>query len=449
VRCLTFTGSPKVVLMTVAIGEARASVDALRLAARASVDAPRLAARASVDAPRLALGDVLADLRGALDRLHDLDPVMLGDGDTVVALWKELARVEALVCRQSATFDRCGDWALDGAQNAAAWVTTQARCDRAQARRRVRLGLAMRWIDLVRAAFVAGRIGIDHADLLAAARDRSKATADAFDRDQAMLVDWAESMKFHKFTHKLEEWVQRADVDAAEKRAERQYRQRRFHLSQSFENAWFADGMFDPISGQIIHDTLSGIERELFEADWAEATERLDRDPAVCELARTAPQRRVDALVEMARRAEATPKDGQRPAPLFTVLVGVDAFTRTCELASGTILTPGALARWVDESMIERIVFDGPERVMAVGRQRAFTGALRRAIQVRDRTCQHPFCDQPAEHCQIDHVNPWALGGETAPQNAKLLCGFHNRLRNQDLRNRYLREKAGRFSSED
>ena len=94
-------------------------------------------------------------------------PWCWGDGDTVVALWKELARVEALVCRQSATFDRCGDWALDGAQNAAAWVTTQARCDRTQARRRVRLGLAMRWIDLAHAAFVAGRIGIDHVDLLA------------------------------------------------------------------------------------------------------------------------------------------------------------------------------------------------------------------------------------------------------------------------------------------
>jgi hypothetical protein len=236
-------------------------------------------------------------------------------------------------------------------------------------------------------------------------------------------------MKFHKFAAKLDEWLLHADEDAAESLAAKQYRDRRFHLSQSFESTWFADGVFDPISGQIIHDTLQRIERELFEADWADARQRLGRDPIVSELSRTAPQRRVDALVEMARRAETTPQNGRRLAPLFTVLVGVDAFRRTCELAAGTVITPGAAARWIDESLIERIVFDGPDRVMAVGHQRAFTGALRRAVQVRDRTCAHPYCDEPADLSEIDHIRPWALGGETTLENGAPGCPFHNRLR--------------------
>ncbi|MFZ0249420.1 MAG: HNH endonuclease signature motif containing protein, partial [Acidimicrobiales bacterium] len=30
-----------------------------------------------------------------------------------------------------------------------------------------------------------------------------------------------------------------------------------------------------------------------------------------------------------------------------------------------------------------------------------------------------------------DHIQTWADGGETTQDNGRLLCGFHNRLRNQ------------------
>ena len=42
-------------------------------------------------------------------------------------------------------------------------------------------------------------------------------------------------------------------------------------------------------------------------------------------------------------------------------------------------------------------------------RRRFFRGALRRAIEVRDRRCTHPSgCDVPAERCDIDHIVPLA-----------------------------------------
>jgi hypothetical protein len=61
--------------------------------------------------------------------------------------------------------------------------------------------------------------------------------------------------------------------------------------------------------------------------------------------------------------------------------------------------------------------------------RRLFTGATRRAIEIRDRECTHPLCDVRATSCQIDHIQPWALGGITTQENGRLLCGFHNRLR--------------------
>ena len=81
------------------------------------------------------------------------------------------------------------------------------------------------------------------------------------------------------------------------------------------------------------------------------------------------------------------------------------------------------------EADIERIVFGAPSRVIDVGvRERFFTGALRRAIEARDRHCQHPSgCDVPAEDCQIDHVVPYAAGGLTVQSNGRCYCAGHNR----------------------
>ena len=61
------------------------------------------------------------------------------------------------------------------------------------------------------------------------------------------------------------------------------------------------------------------------------------------------------------------------------------------------------------------------------------TGAvlLRRAIEVRDRSCYHPSCDAPPERLEIDHIHEHAKGGPTTQINGRPACGFHNRWRNQ------------------
>ncbi len=62
---------------------------------------------------------------------------------------------------------------------------------------------------------------------------------------------------------------------------------------------------------------------------------------------------------------------------------------------------------------------------------RLFTGATRRAVEVRDRQCFHEYCELPAEQCQIDHVQPWAAGGPTVVANGRVACAFHNRNRHR------------------
>jgi len=113
--------------------------------------------------------------------------------------------------------------------------------------------------------------------------------------------------------------------------------------------------------------------------------------------------------------------------------VGYESFAgRICELADATVVTPGALVDWLDQAWIERVVFDGPSRVIDVGvARRLFSGATRTAVAVRDRQCFHAYCDIPADRCQLDHIQPWAAGGATDQGNGRLACGFHNRGRHR------------------
>ena len=54
---------------------------------------------------------------------------------------------------------------------------------------------------------------------------------------------------------------------------------------------------------------------------------------------------------------------------------------------------------------------------------------LRRAIQVRDRHCQHPSgCDEPINRCDVNHRIPHSHHGPTVLWNGDLECHYHNRI---------------------
>jgi hypothetical protein len=91
---------------------------------------------------------------------------------------------------------------------------------------------------------------------------------------------------------------------------------------------------------------------------------------------------------------------------------------------------PSKVATMTPEAL-QQAVFTPQGRKEIAPTARLFTGATRRAIEVRDRTCAHPTCDVVASRCQIDHIQPWSQGGETTQENGRLLCGRHNRMRNQ------------------
>ena len=288
---------------------------------------------------------------------------------------------------------------------------------------------SLRRLTAVADALADGDVGSHHAGLFASYH-RDPRLADALERDQVVLVEEAVKLSWPHFVRVIAYWAQLQDPDGTDEDAEDRRANRKVHLSQTYEGSWVLDGVLDPVSGAVLAEALRRIERELFEADRAEAEKDGDPNPDVTRFARTPRQRRADALVELARRAMASPRGARLPAPLVTVLVGYETFAgRICELADGTVLAPSDVTALLDEAVIERVVFDGPSRVIDIGERRFFRAATRRAIEVRDRTCTHPYCDAPAHHCDVDHRRPASDGGSTTQDNGRLACPFHNHQR--------------------
>jgi hypothetical protein len=57
------------------------------------------------------------------------------------------------------------------------------------------------------------------------------------------------------------------------------------------------------------------------------------------------------------------------------------------------------------------------------------SAAQQRFLRLRDRTCRHPGCSQPAGRTDADHVAPYDCGGRTACENLCCLCRTHHRLK--------------------
>jgi len=387
--------------------------------------------------------DALVGLEGALDTLVASDVQAYSDAASIEVLHRELTRLEAFVTEAVSAFEAGEEWAADGARTAAAWIATRCRVPRSSARRRVRLGRTLQQLPACAEAWREGRIGSDQAKAIAGARRHR--TEAAMERDELMLVDQAARMGFEDFYRALSYWKQLADPEGADDLELERRAARQVYLEESIGGMWLGQMTLDPISGSIVAGELNRLEHELFEVDCAEARERLGRTPRLDELARTSGQRRADALVEMATRSRTAPLEGTRPAPLFSVFVGYETLHgRICELENGTVVAPSALDPWIGSAYFERAIFRLGNRIDVSVRARLFSGGTRRAIELRDRMCTHPYCYEPAEYCEGDHIEPWSQGGPTTQENGRLLCGFHNRLRNQQQGRRTPRDHRER-----
>ncbi|MFT5204355.1 MAG: hypothetical protein ACI9C1_003763 [Candidatus Aldehydirespiratoraceae bacterium] len=322
-----------------------------------------------------------------------------------------------------AEMDRLGVWQGEGAKSAGGWLRCRALRPGDEASRSIRRARRLREASKLSWSFDQGRIGETRVD--AVLRVCNERTAELFERDEDMLVGFAETLRYDKLLVALQRWLQLADTDGPDPDA-KEFAARRFSLSKTLEGTWQSEGFWDRVSGSELSEAVRREADRLFKKEWAEAEERLGRPPILDELERTPGQRRADALLALVRRGAATAEGGARP--LINIIVGLDTLLGpVAELLDGTILSPGTVARHLLESHIRSLVFESPQKVLRISsKSRFFSGRLRDAIEIRDRECQHKLCDEPAARCDVDHLIPWPEG-QTSEANGDMKCGFHNR----------------------
>ena len=342
-----------------------------------------------------------------------------------------------------AAYEDSMEWAADGHRSVAAALRHECNQSHGTARRRSTRSRKLKHLDEVHGALAAGEITLDAAELILSLDDPDR--HDALVEDQKLLVGHATELPYPDLVPVVRAWKDLHDPDQADKDAGKRDEERSVHASSTIGGQVRLDGWLTPVGGAVWLAEMERLEQKLFEADWAEARDRLGDDATASDLLRTPAQRRHDATVEMAERSAAYTGDSPAPNGRVVANVHIDYETfmaelarhqglayeyptdRLCELADGTPLVPSEALNLALGGEVRRIVFGADGHVLDFGRaRRLFTKALAEAIGARDRRCQHPGCLLPAAKCQIDHVHEHQDGGPTSEANGQCLCRFHN-----------------------
>ncbi len=307
-------------------------------------------------------GGVLDEVEAALRALGSIDPLTVTDDQrdqAVVGFMRLRSLVESVAAPWTRSWERSRSWAADGSRSPRARLARDAHCSETSAGRAVGLAAKLDQMPLVAAALASGTISVDHAWRLGVARTGHR--AGAFALAEQTLVDVAvEEPDFDEFLRAVQYWEHGADdaLGASEDQHRRHRAGRKAHHSKTFQGTYQLDATFDAVGGEIFDTALGRIYHELLMADWKAA--RAEHGDAACEsdLCRTPEQRRLDALVEMARRATAVAADAKMPRPLITVLVDYEQLKGPIrETFNGNVLTTHQVADLLSEADVERAVY--------------------------------------------------------------------------------------------
>lgn len=86
-----------------------------------------------------------------------------------------------------------------------------------------------------------------------------------------------------------------------------------------------------------------------------------------------------------------------------------------------------SLVMALTDGELQRLVLEARTEVLDLGRDyRLASRAQRRALKAVHGLCLWPGCDSP--WVEIDHIEPWLVGGRTDLKNLRPLCRFHHTL---------------------
>jgi hypothetical protein len=367
-------------------------------------------------------GSPILQLKALIGRL----PAWIGDiddtkvGEELVGIRESIDRLEAVFASGLRRFDKCGEYKADGAVSLVDWLRWKAKLSGGAAMERVTVARQLEQLPQTRRAFASGNVGYQHVALLA--RSAEKVGAAAVQGEETSLLQAAESMDPGRFAGVAKEFEYRVDHAAALAESNRAYARRYLHISDVKDGLVHLEGLLDAEGGATLKTALSAL-----------------MPPPSKDDGRTPGQRRVDALVELARR----PLDGSKLATVGGRRPHL-VITASAETMAGLPDSPPAQLEGVGPIPIEtaqRHACDASvswllghaelESETSHAHQR-IPAPTRRALVARDRGCVVNQCNRPAAWCDGHHLVWWTRGGKTALPNLALVCGRHHRMLHEE-----------------
>jgi hypothetical protein len=346
------------------------------------------------------------------------DPAALADEIARTAAHLDAAAHRLLACIRA--FDASEEWARQGTLTCAHWLTWRIKLDPVTAREKVRvaraLGSLRRIDDCLRRGI------LSYAQVRALTR---VATPD----NEEVLIDTARGCTGAQ----LERMCRKLRRAYATTEPEERPDQQRTLTERVLENGMVRlTVVLHPDEAALVIKAIDEARRQIGltpPAHRAASAEAPGRDRHLIP--------RPDALVRVAESylatadGDATARGGDRTqifvhleqdplAPDQTLAASLDDGTRVSAESFRRLSCDAAL-------VAVRPAADGGSA--EIGRRtRTISPPLRRALWARDRGCSFPGCDRRSGYLHAHHIQHWAHGGPTTPENTTLLCSLHHRL---------------------
>ena len=331
--------------------------------------------------------------------------------DELVALRREIDRMEARFARLAWAGHQRGIGAVDGSPSTQAWLRRHTGMREGDARAAIETGSVSELLPSIGDAWRHGEVTTGAVRTIAGAR------VDGHDLKLVALED-------------LLLVLARADDQRELRRA-----------CAHFRDCARADGT-EPRQhdGLTLSKTYTG--RTLVQAELSSAAAETFEtalhaltDPPTDDETRTASRRRADALVRMAELAlaavDTVPDGPARALPAATIVIDWTTLTgetwgRMDGQFTGTLHRTD-VERMLCDCTVSRVI-TGPDGLpLDVGRsRRTIPPQIRRALRVRDHGCRYPGCARPHGWTRAHHVIHWKDGGTTALVNLISLCDHHH-----------------------
>ena len=321
--------------------------------------------------------------------------------------------LEAIFATGVRRFDKSGEYKVDGALSLTAWLRWKCKLSGGAAMERVEIARQLEKLPRTGAAFANGDVGYQHVAVLA--RTAEHVGAAAVHKEEASLLQAAQTMDPGQFTTVAKNFEHRVDAAGALAEANRAYERRYFHIAEPVDGLVRIDGVLDVEGGATLRAALQPFMKPV-------------KDDA-----RSYGQRSADALVQLGRQGRGSKHNGAGARPQLIIRASLDTLAGTRgapagEFEGGGTVPAETVQRYACDSAISRITGQGELEHELNHASRTLPASTRRALEARDRHCVFPGCTRPTVWCDGHHLVWWTRGGATALPNLALLCRPHHRM---------------------